>query len=74
MRRKKLPPDKRLDWRDPNMPVLRPAMTEGDTEYKPYEFRADWIQRYHQHAMTAPRMELMWRDDPSYFWARDERK
>lgn len=23
MRRRRLPPDKRLDWRDPDMPVLR---------------------------------------------------
>lgn len=40
MRRRKLPPDKRLNWRDPDMPVLRPAMAPGDKVYKPYEWEA----------------------------------
>lgn len=74
MRRKKLPPDNRLDWRDPEMPVLRPAMAEGDKEYKPYEFRQDWIQKYHQNAMTAPRVEPTWDKDPSYNWAEKKRR
>lgn len=68
MRRKKLKPDTRLDWRDPNMPVLRPAMAPGDTKYKPYEFRSDWITKYHQNAMISPRMEPTWKYDPSYNW------
>ena len=72
--RRKLPPDKRLDWRDTDMPVLRPAMAEGDTEYKPYEFRPEWIQKYHQHAMTAPRVEPTWKNDPSYNWAEKKKQ
>lgn len=70
MKRRKLPPDKRLNWRDPNMPVLRPAMAPDDTEYKPYEFGSDWIQQYHKRAMAGLRVEPEWRDDPSYFWAK----
>lgn len=74
MKRKRLPPDKRLDWRDPNMPVLRPAMAEGDIEYKSYEFRSDWIQKYHQNAMNSPRQEPMWKDDTSYNWCNAANK
>lgn len=76
MRRKKLPPDKRLNWRDSNMPVLRIAKPDNNpnAEWGVYEFPADMIQRYHQHNMIIPRSEPMWKDDPSYWWARDKRK
>ena len=74
MKRRKKFIDKRLNWRDPDMPVLRIAKKEGDTEYKPYEFRADWIQLYHKNAMNSYRIEPTWKNDPSYFWAKDKKK
>lgn len=70
MKRKRQPPDMRLNWRDPDMPVIRPAMAPDDKEYKPYEFKPDWIQKYHEHAMTAPRVEPTWDKDPSYNWGK----
>lgn len=74
MRRHKLPPDKRLDWRDPDMPVLRIAKPETpNAEWGVYPFPSDMIHRYHQNAMNSPRQEPMWKDDPSYWWARDKK-
>lgn len=31
------------------------------------------IHNYHKNAMTRPRMEPTWQNDPSYFWA-DKKK
>lgn len=74
-RRKRLPPDTRLDWRDSNMPVLRIAKPDNtaNAEWGVYPFPSDMIHNYHKYAMTAPRVEPMWKDDPSYFWARDKK-
>lgn len=75
-RRKRLPPDKRLKWRDPNMPVLRIAKPHDNpnAEWGVYEFPADMIHNYHQRAMLTPRHEPTWQYDPSYWWARDKKK
>ena len=75
MKRRKKFINKRLNWRDPNMPVLRIARPEnGVGDWDVYPFPSDMIHRYHQYAMTIPRMEPEWRNDPSYFWARDKKK
>jgi hypothetical protein len=68
--RKRLPPDNRLDWRDPNMPCLRIAKPENDPNapWGVYPFPPDTIHEYHKRAMVSPRIEPTWKYDPSYFW------
>lgn len=76
MRKKRLPTDERLDWRNPNMPVLRIAKPDNDpnAEWGIYEFPADMIHNYHIRNMYTPRQEPMWRDDLSYWWAKNKKK
>jgi len=66
--------DTRLDWRDPNIPVLRIAKPQNDPNAKwgVYEFPSDMIHNYHKRAMDSPRVEPTWKYDPSYWWARDK--
>ena len=73
MKRRKKFIDKRLDWRDPNMPVLRIAKPDNDpnAEWSVYPFPSDMIHEYHKRAMNSPRQEPMWSDDPSYWWAKN---
>lgn len=69
MRRRKLPPDKRLDWRDPDMPVLRVIVHD---DMFGNEVRRETIE-------VAPETEQVWsmrkmreglnpkyKDDPTY--------
>ena len=66
-RRKKLPPDKRLNWRDPNMPVLRYGKVNGviDThEIKPEDIRAYYKAKLEQIGWQMP----SWDQDESYWW------
>jgi hypothetical protein len=63
MRRKPLPPDTRLRWDDPEMPVVREyRMADGskrtfvDPEYE---------RRYREHRM-ATGAEDIWRNDRTY--------
>lgn len=55
MKRRRHEPDNRLDWRDPNMPVL----TEAGEERPPV-----WRQRQSQQAFSDPVPK--WRNDPTY--------
>lgn len=55
-RRRPLPPDDRLDWRDPNMPVIGKSGREID--HRKMELKA-------QMSMAAAN-EPTWRDDPTY--------
>lgn len=72
MRRRKLPPDTRLDWRDPNMPVLR-EMEFAFGVRRLVEVPPEEEQEYFAEKMrdrrpnpTAP----LWYDDDTYNLAR----
>lgn len=63
MKRRRLPPDTRLDWRDPNMPVLRNyLMANGETKT---QIDADYEHRYRAHSVATSNYPS-WRDDPTY--------
>lgn len=65
MRRKKLPPDDRLDWRDPNMPALRYGVVdgiEGMHEIKPEHITQYYHAKMHHPFNSAPN----WKNDPTY--------
>lgn len=66
-RRRQREPDKRLDWRDPNMPVLR-AMDTGMEALSPEDESA-----YSQDVM-ARSIEPTWRNDPTYNLAKRRRR
>jgi len=53
-------PDQRLDWRDPDMPVLL-KVRRGDCVW----FTSDEAQQAAEQRMQDPRA-LDWRDDPTY--------
>lgn len=60
--------DRRLDWRDPDMPVLR-EMEFGYGDRRLVEVPPHEEQEYCASVVDqkpAPR----WKDDPSYRWAR----
>ena len=67
-RRAKLPPDKRLNWRDPNMPVLR-EMEFGWNEKRLVEVPPQEEQEYCASVIDR-KLSPSWKDDPSYKWAR----
>lgn len=63
MRKRKLPPDTRPDWRDPNMPLTRNYLmgdgsrkTNVDPEY----------ERRFREMLVATSTEPSWRQDPTY--------
>lgn len=63
-------PDTRLDWRDPNMPVLR-EYRMGDGSVK-HLVDPNYEQRYRDmlvHSASTP----SWRDDPTYNLKRQKR-
>lgn len=67
---KRLPPDTRLDWRDPKMPVIRDyRMANGArlTQVDP-----DYEHRYREHMMKAAE-QPDWRKDPTYNLRRKRR-
>lgn len=65
MRRKKLPPDKRLDWRDPNMPCLCMGRYNKNEEFRLIEVRPDIRSQVSRNAMNTAG-EPDWRNDPTY--------
>jgi len=66
IKRRKLPPDTRLDWRDPDMPVLRIAKSGGMMLVAP-----EWINNYHATKIASPYYTAPhYKDDPSYWWSR----
>ena len=71
--RRKLPPDKRLDWRDQNMPVLaigRKANRPNDSMVL-QEVKPELVQQFYKWSIDQPNeMKQHWSDDPSYFWSR----
>jgi hypothetical protein len=66
-RRRTSKPDKRLDWRDPDMPVLR-AMDTGMEALSPEEESA-----YSADVMVRS-IEPTWRNDPTYNLAKRRRR
>ena len=59
-RRPRLPPDTRLDWRDPNMPVLVSTHSQGMVTWDPDRAQRAYADRL---AMSnAP----SWHSDPTY--------
>ena len=67
---KKLPPDNRLDWRDPDMPVWRYAAPEGSENWSMQKVPSRVVQRYHAGKMDSSFGPPDWRNDESYFWNR----
>jgi hypothetical protein len=70
MRRRDRTPDKRLNWRDPNMPVLR-YMEFGWGEKRLVEVPPHEEQEYCASAIDL-KAEPNWKKDPSYAWARPD--
>ncbi len=61
--RRRLPPDLRPDWRDPNMPVMRDyKMGDGSTRTI---ISPDYEHRYREMLMETTRLPS-WRQDPTY--------
>jgi len=55
-------PDKRLDWRDPDMPVLR-----LNSSHKMIEVDPDWIKHFYERKIADPFYNPPnWRHDPTY--------
>ena len=71
MKRSKLPPDNRLDWRDPKMPLLKLGYL--NKELVLFEVHPDKVQAYYEAKMLnhpAPQ----YKNDPSYWWAKNNLK
>ncbi len=68
MRTRRLPPDNRPDWRDPNMPVYVSTRSQGMVQWDPAR-----LQRA-MAAKIALSDEPDWRDDPTYNLKKDRRK
>lgn len=73
-RRRRNEPDKRLDWRDPNMPVLRPWEfpdgSKGLAEIPPQEESRHCHHQVNNGNPLAPE----WFNDETYNLARRKRK
>lgn len=67
MRRRKLPPDQRPDWRDPQMPVIRDYVMRDGTRKTTVD--PDYEHRYREFLITLPDetgAHPHWRNDPTY--------
>lgn len=62
-RRRDLPLDTRLDWRDPNMPVLRLNNNHQMIEVKPAYVSNYYVNKINSPFYNAPH----YKDDPTYF-------
>lgn len=59
---KRPPPDNRLNWRDPHMPVLRLNARRQMIEVDP-----DWIRRFYDQKINDPSYGApSWQNDPTY--------
>lgn len=64
--RKRLPPDKRLDWRDPNMPAYE------DGFRNPEEItRMAQLRFASSNSSIGSRIFPEYKNDPSYDWAKE---
>lgn len=67
MKRKRLPPDNRLNWRDPDMPVLRLGFK--DKELTMFQVPSVDIHIYYYNKMiNHPAPSYVY--DPSYWWSK----
>lgn len=67
MRRRKLPSDDRLNWRDPDMPLLKLGYLNKELvlfEVSPEKVRMHYEDKMEHHPAPS------WKDDPSYSWAK----
>lgn len=65
MKRRKLPPDKRLNWRDPDMPIIRTGIING--VFQTAEIAPQHVQQYYQIKLQRNiDIEPNWRVDPTY--------
>lgn len=68
---KRLPPDNRLSWRDLDMPLVRNYTMPNGT--RKTEVDPDYERRYRGHMLhmaDAP----SWRDDPTYYLRRKDKR
>lgn len=75
MKRHKLPPDSRLDWRDSNMPVFVRVLDPRDNSVKiipvpPEKVSAFYAAKLRDPYYTAPQ----YKNDPSYWWGKNNLK
>jgi hypothetical protein len=69
MKRRKLPPDIRKDWRDPNMPVTFAGKVNGINGYHEIDHR--YINQYFVAKMNSVFYNPpLWHSDPSYWWSK----
>jgi len=61
---------KRLDWRDPDMPVIRAYRFQDDCTR--IEFDPEYERRYREHMMQVA-SQPSWRKDPTYNLKRKHR-
>lgn len=71
MKRRRLPPDTRPDWRDPNMPVLRDYVMGNGTKRTIVD--PDYERRYREHLMSTTSHPDYHRD-PTYNLRKDRPK
>lgn len=64
----------RLDWRDPDMPVIRKVFIAGKEEIK--EILSDAIKKYYSDKIDNDRYwaEGNWKSDPTYHMKKKETK
>ena len=71
MRKKHRYVDKRLDWRDPNMPVIRTGTVNG--VFGVHEIEPKWITPYHARNIESS-IEPDWRHDSTYYLRKGKSK
>jgi hypothetical protein len=69
MKHRRLPPDHRPSWRDPNMPVLR-NYTMPDGTIRTY-VDPDYERRYREFLISMDTRD--WRTDPTYHSRKDSK-
>lgn len=68
-RQRKLPQDNRLDWRDPNMPVIRKVFINNEpavVEIPPKKIEEYYHNKIFGFEYDAP----TYNNDPSYWWRK----
>jgi len=76
MRRKKLPPDQRLDWRDQDMPCLRYGRRNEYEKFHMMVVPPDHIKEYYRRKIyesDGPFGPPDYKSDPSYWWNRKKK-
>jgi hypothetical protein len=66
MKRLKLPPDTRLNWRDPDMPLIRKGYQKGVVV--DMEVSAEFVQQFYERKMQDPNYAApQYKYDPTYY-------